>query len=192
MKTSVQNSKGRATDGSHIFRANTAAGRQIKHGQGALFKEAKKEAGKEPEAGGCGKRWVGMRTNSGLSGQEVGKRTGFSHFETGLTCLFPHISTQVVDFPRMYDVRAFLRGRKFGFLSQTGLRTKRGKSRVWTLAGKSAGCYAKVRDVSRKFAQIMPVNPRWLASQARHKLGAPYGLFACAKRGRIVTGGTFF
>src|SRR5713226_7810442 len=58
-------------------------------------------------AGGDGKRWVGKRAFPTLSGQEVGKRTGFSHFETALTRLFPHNSTQVVDFPRMYDVRFF-------------------------------------------------------------------------------------
>jgi len=37
----------------------------------------------------------------------VGKRTGFSHFETALTRLFPHVSTQVVDFPCMCDVGLF-------------------------------------------------------------------------------------
>ena len=38
------------------------------------------------------------------AGRMVGKRTGFSHFEAALTRLFPLASTQVVDFPRMYDV----------------------------------------------------------------------------------------
>ena len=55
-----------------------------------------------------------------------------------------------------------------------------------------AGKCAMLRESSRKFAQIRPVIPRCLASQARHKLDAPSGLFACAKRGRIVTGGTLF
>jgi hypothetical protein len=54
-------------------------------------------------------------------------------------------------------------------------------------AGKITDCYAKFHESSRKFAQIRPVNPRCLASQARHKLDAPSGLFAYAKRGRIVT-----
>jgi hypothetical protein len=35
-------------------------------------------------------------------------------------------------------------------------------------------------------------NSAMLASQARHKLDAPSGLFACAKRGRAFPGGTNF
>ena len=62
----------------------------------------------------------------------------------------------------------------------------RKKLRVFT------GKCAKVRGVSRKFAQNRAVNPRCLASQARHKLDAPSGLFAGAKRGRIFTGKTHF
>ena len=34
---------------------------------------------------------------------------------------------------------------------------------VWIFAGKITGCYAKVREVSRKFAQIRPVIPRCYA-----------------------------
>ena len=78
--------------------------------------------------------------------------------------------------------------------------------RIWLAPrGAGAGKCAKLRDVSRKFAQIKAVVTRCyallrvgpfldanLASQARHKLGAPSGLFACAKRGHIVTGGTNF
>jgi hypothetical protein len=37
----------------------------------------------------------------------AGKRTGFSRLETALTRLFPHKSTQVVDFPRMAMVSIF-------------------------------------------------------------------------------------
>src|SRR5882724_10262701 len=69
-------------------------------------------------------------------------------------------------------------------------KTRRAGGRIY--AGKSADCCAKVHESSRKFAQYRPVNPRCLASQARHKLDAPSGLFACAKRGRIVTGGSLF
>src|SRR5260221_4444261 len=43
----------------------------------------------------------------GKGGQEVGKWTGFSHFGTALTRLFPHVSMQVVDFPHICNVRAF-------------------------------------------------------------------------------------
>ncbi len=57
------------------------------------------------EAGTSGKRWVEMRANPGLSGRMAGKWTGFSH-------LFPDDSTQVVDFPRMCNVRVFLRDKK--------------------------------------------------------------------------------
>jgi len=52
-----------------------------------------------------GRRWVEMRANPGLSGRMAGKWTGFSH-------LFPDDSTQVVDFPRMCNVRVFLRDKK--------------------------------------------------------------------------------
>ena len=34
------------------------------------------------------------------------------------------------------------------------------RRRVRTFAGKSADCYGLLREVSRKFAQIRPVNPR--------------------------------
>ncbi len=62
------------------------------------------------KTGGDGKRWVGKRAFPTLSGQEIGKWCSFSHLETALTRLFPHNSTQVVDFPRMYDVRLFWGG----------------------------------------------------------------------------------
>jgi len=56
--------------------------------------------------------------------------------------------------------------------------------------------YAKVREVTRKFTKVRTDQGRGYAmvwsSQARHKLDAPSGLFASAKRGRIVTGGTNF
>src|SRR5882724_7940104 len=63
------------------------------------------------EAGGGGQKAGSFRTgtlekraNLGKGGQEVEKRTGFSHFETALTRLFPHDSTQVVDFPHICNV----------------------------------------------------------------------------------------
>ena len=65
---------------------------------------------KTREAGSCGKR----RGFTALSGREIGKTrnfyrlaTGFSHFETALTHLFPRFSTQVVDFPHLAMVRLF-------------------------------------------------------------------------------------
>jgi hypothetical protein len=108
-----------------------------------------------------GQRWVKL----GKGGQEVGKPTGFSHFETALTHLFPDKSTQVVDFPRMYEVRVFWSGVKFSFQSQAGLGTKAGtfrkklceKLRIVTRK------FAKFHESPRKFAQIRPVNPRCYA-----------------------------
>ena len=57
------------------------------------------------KTGGDGKRWVGKRAFPTLSGEEVGKWCSFSHLETALTRLFPHNSTQVVDFPHLSRVR---------------------------------------------------------------------------------------
>ena len=103
----------------------------------------------------------------------VAKRTGFSHFETVLTRLFPPDSTQVVDFPCMYAVRVFLRGVKFSFQSQAGLGTK-----VGNLKGNANGTEkpkmrkmlrvvtrksAKIHESPRKFAQNRAVNPRCYA-----------------------------
>src|SRR5882724_2386486 len=81
-------------------------------------------------------------------------------------------------------------GRTASRASCRPLTSAMGSTRI--CARESADCFTKLREVSRKFAQIRAVVTRCLASQARHKLGAPSGLFACAKRGRIVTGGTNF
>ena len=54
----------------------------------------------DPEARRGGKRWVGRRVYVGKGGQEVAERIGFSR-------LFPHDSTQVVDFPYICVVRVF-------------------------------------------------------------------------------------
>ena len=97
------------------------------HGEGTRHKEVGKAGSEEPtkrslepiwgverelrrcglKAGEDGKRWAGARVNLGKGGQKVGKWTGFSHFGTALTHLFPHVSTQVVDFPRICTVRLF-------------------------------------------------------------------------------------
>ena len=52
-------------------------------------------------------RRSGMWVSLGKGGKEVGKWTGFSHLETALTRLFPHVSTQVVDFPHLSAVSLF-------------------------------------------------------------------------------------
>jgi len=71
-------------------------------------KEALKIGIKGLKAGGGGKRWFGSRAYVGKGGQVLGKRTGFAHIEPGSTRLGPDGSTQVVDFPHMYEVRVFL------------------------------------------------------------------------------------
>jgi hypothetical protein len=56
----------------------------------------------------AGKRRSGKDVFTALSGWEIGKWCSFSHLETALTRLFPHKSTQVVDFPHLGVVRHFL------------------------------------------------------------------------------------
>ena len=58
---------------------------------------------------------MGGRVEVGKGGQKVGKWTGFSHFETAFSHLFPCFSTQVVDFPHICTVRLFSEGFKNGF-----------------------------------------------------------------------------
>jgi hypothetical protein len=70
-------------------------------------------ADKEREPVATGKRRVGERAYMGKDGRKVEKWTGFSHFETVLIRLFPDVSTQVVDFPRICNVRLFGEGMEF-------------------------------------------------------------------------------
>jgi hypothetical protein len=62
-----------------------------------------------------GKRRFGRRGFTGVSGPEMGKACNFYCLATGLTRLFPHKSTQVVDFPRIAYVRLFWGGAEIGF-----------------------------------------------------------------------------
>src|SRR5260221_7094710 len=90
------------------------------------------EAGAPTETRGVGaggKRWVGRWVQPGEGGQMVEKPTGFSHLETVLTRLFPHNSTQVVDFPGMYDARLFWGGPEIAFSDQANIGTNTGKLR---------------------------------------------------------------
>jgi len=73
------------------------------------------------KTGGDGKRWVGKRAFPTLSGQMVGKWCSFSHLETALTRLFPHVSTQVVDFPHLAHVRLFWEGIEDSRISGRGM-----------------------------------------------------------------------
>src|SRR5882724_3453193 len=115
------------------------------------------------EAGADGKRWAGRRVNLGKGGKMMGKRTGFSHFETALTRLFPHDSMQVVDFPRICTVRVFWEAMKWVATDGTGIKHGLGKeiepkgaepSEAWNQFGGNqearnvTGFYAKVHEVS--------------------------------------------
>ena len=61
----------------------------------------------ETGAGAAGQRRVGTWICLGKGGRIVGKWTGFSHLEPALTRLFPHVATQVVDFPHKATVTLF-------------------------------------------------------------------------------------
>src|SRR5882757_4962723 len=63
------------------------------------------------KAAGNGKRRLGSRSFTALSGWEIEKWCSFSHLEAALTRLFPRFSTQVVDFPHLAMVRVFREGK---------------------------------------------------------------------------------
>src|SRR5882724_6033733 len=73
------------------------------------------------KAVGGGKRWSGMWVNLGKGGCEIEKWRSFSHLETALTHLFPHKSTQVVDFPHLAMVRLFWEGAEDSRMSGRGM-----------------------------------------------------------------------
>jgi len=73
------------------------------------------------KAVGGGKRWSGMWVNLGKGGCEIEKWRSFSHLETGFSRLFPHKSTQVVDFPRMAMVSIFWEGVENSRISGRGM-----------------------------------------------------------------------
>ena len=76
-------------------------------------------------------RTTAKRVEVGKGGCEIGKWCNFSHLETGLTRLFPHKSTQVVDFPHLTHVSIFweerFHHRDTEAQSQGKLRTKVGR-----------------------------------------------------------------
>ncbi len=138
-----------------------------------------------------GQKCVGRRVQLGKGGRGVGKRTGFSHIETALTRLFPRVSTQVVDFPCMCDVRLFCERLKTAESrqwndwqgnNQAGLGTKMGMGGKWSVGvlesrgamRKVTHCFAKIHEVSRKCAKV------------RTDQGRGYAML------RIVTGETNF
>jgi len=143
------------------------------------------------EVGGSGKGRLGRRGFTGLNGRNVGKAwnfyrlaTGFSHFKTALTSLFPFDSTQVVDFPCMYAVGIFWgegyyhRGTEAqsrpGGAWNPYVRSSVGVLECVGTMRKVTGWCGKVRDVTRKFTKVR-------TDQGRNSAML-----------RIVTGGTFF
>ncbi len=177
----------------------------------AMWRRAEASAPPEAlEAGADGKRWAGRRVNLGKGGKMMGKRTGFSHFETALTRLFPHDSTQVVDFPRMYAVSVFWEAMKWVATDGTGIKHGLGKeiepkeaepSEAWNRFGGNqdarnvTGFYAKVREVSRKSTKVRTDQGRGYAMfgfPSPPQVRCPKWVARLRKRGRIVTGGTNF
>jgi len=108
------------------------------------------------EMGLSGQKRDGTRVYLGKGGQEVGKRTGFSHFETALTHLFPHVSTQVVDFPRICTVRLF--GEEGFHLGDT--ETQRQAWLGTNIEKLSVKKCENFDDVSRFFTVYHPVEAR--------------------------------
>ena len=81
-------------------------------------------------AGEINERRAGKRGFTALSGREVVKWTGFSHFETALTRLGPDKSTQVVDFPHLAYAGFFREVMKL-VLATDGTPIKHGPSGAW-------------------------------------------------------------
>jgi len=94
---------------------------------------------------------VGERVQQGKGGEEAVKLSGFSHFETALTRLFPHKSTQVVDFPHLAHVRLFSGGHEIRFSSQAGLGTGVDEVESANSCGKN---YGLLREVTRSFTKV--------------------------------------
>jgi hypothetical protein len=158
---------------------------------------------------GGGKKWFGKRVFTGLSGWTVGKVWNFYRLATrfyriAMRCyrLFPDNSTQVVDFPHLSTLRLFCEAMKRVATDETQIKHGLGKDIEQKGAEeteKGTGiaqvvtdfftCKSLIfREISGFYAQNRAVITRFLASQARHEMGAPVELFAGAKRGRIFTG----
>ncbi len=125
-----------------------------------------------------GPRRYANRAFTGLSGREVGKATDFDRLATALTRLFPHDSTQVVDFPHLAVVRRFWDGPEIGFghgwntegaRMGTDLDQKRigqamiGTGTVRNYARKLPAFIAKFQVLSDIIAHRRPVLPHFLA-----------------------------
>ena len=73
------------------------------------------------EAIGGGAGTMEKRVEVGKGGCEIGKWCSFSHLETAFSHLFPHKSTQVVDFPHLAMVRLFWEGAEDSRMSGRGM-----------------------------------------------------------------------
>jgi len=73
------------------------------------------------QVGEDGKNRFGKWVKVEKGGCETGKWRSFSHLETGFSRLFPHKSTQVVDFPRMAMVSIFWEGVENSRISGRGM-----------------------------------------------------------------------
>src|SRR5258708_4081962 len=76
--------------------------------------------------------------------------------------------------------------------SQARLGTDLGETKMREMLRVFTRKSAKFHETPRKFAQIRAVVTRCLASQARHKLGAPSGLFACRNVVALLRVGPIF
>jgi len=74
-----------------------------------------------PDTDGYGKRRYANRAFTALSGCEAGKFTGSYRIAARFFRLFPHKSTQVVDFPRIANVRLFWEGVENSRISGRGM-----------------------------------------------------------------------
>jgi len=160
---------------------NSAAAAGLRHSRAPG--KSRGRCGKRPyRASGrvvrCGKRRYGNGAFTGLRDQEIGKWSSFSHLETGLTRLFPQYSTQVVDFPHLGYVGLFWEVMNL-VLATNGTRMQEGRidkesrtggkqerrsgTRLRICAKQVTDFSAKLREVSRRFAQIRAVIPRLFA-----------------------------
>ena len=152
----------------------------IESSKGAWKQVAGPEASvqrKDREAGSCGKRRLGMRGFTGLSGWEAVNRTGFYHIGTTLTRLFPQDSTQVVDFPHLGAVRVFRERPK---QANTGQGSDAGDR----LARNAGDIVENARTARRAGSDLCEKNYGLFGFPSPPQVRCPNRLFACAKRGR--------
>ncbi len=112
---------------------------------------------------------VGVRADAQSGeGEILRENYGFYRLRAGSIRLFPHDSTQVVDFPRICDARFFseegFHHRDAEAQRHTAKRGGFGRSKLSTkLCGNVAGFYAFFRAFSQFYAQIKAVFTRFYA-----------------------------